>query len=162
MKTDNYYDLAEITERIANIHIQQASLHKEEQELIRQLVTAQEEKKLGLSLRRVPGSSIKRRCTAGGDYQTIEEIVQQAATPSSARSNTYVRENRQQSDHKSADKTDRFGKELKVGDCVEFLTDGLYQSKTWKIYKLTNTRVLCKRKGSQKTHRAYHNVKKVE
>lgn len=60
-------------------------------------------------------------------------------------------------------KTDRFGKELKIGDTVEFLTSGRLVGKIWTIYKITDKRVLCERhNGVHKTHREFKNVKKLD
>ena len=57
---------------------------------------------------------------------------------------------------------DRFGKRIKVGDTVEFLTPGRFVGKLWTVYKITEKRVLCERKkGAQKTHREFANVKVV-
>ena len=59
-------------------------------------------------------------------------------------------------------KVDRFGNVLEVGDRVEFLTPGRCVGKIWTVYRLTEKRVLCERnKGVFKTHREYHNVKKL-
>ena len=59
-------------------------------------------------------------------------------------------------------KVDRFGNKLEVGDRVELLTPGRYMGKVWKVYKLTEKRVLCERNGgAYKTNREYRNVRKV-
>ena len=60
-------------------------------------------------------------------------------------------------------KTDRYGKILKVGDRVESLTPGKVLGHFWTIYKLTEKRVLLeKHNGDHKTHRDYKNVRKVD
>jgi len=57
-------------------------------------------------------------------------------------------------------KTDAFQQKLQVGDNIVFLTSGRSGAGVWTIYKLTETRVLCK-KGNERTFRAYKNVKKI-
>ena len=62
----------------------------------------------------------------------------------------------------SAAKKDRFGNILRIGDRVEFLTEGKYEHRYWTIYRLTEKRVLCERKSTgQRTHREYHNVRRI-
>ena len=59
-------------------------------------------------------------------------------------------------------KKDRFGNTLQVGDKVEFLTKGKFESKVWTVYRLTEKRVLCEKKlTGQRTHREYQNVRRV-
>ena len=166
MKT-RHYDIASITERLAKIQLEQAALHREEQDLIREVVVATNESDIKHTVVRGDHGWHKARTTGSSSYDTIKEIVKDHASRGKAAINlgepkTYQSEVRQEVGiEKPPAKTDRYGKELKVGNHVEFLTDGLYRSKRWKIYKLTDTRVLCKRKGSQKTHRAYNNVRKL-
>ena len=58
---------------------------------------------------------------------------------------------------------DRFGKTIKVGDTVEFLTPGRLVGKLWTVYRITEKRVLCERhNGVHKTHREFRNVKVVD
>ena len=61
------------------------------------------------------------------------------------------------------EKKDRFGKVIRVGDRVEFLTSGRFVGNFWTVYKITDKRVLCERNnGFQKTHREFKNVKRLD
>ena len=61
------------------------------------------------------------------------------------------------------EKKDRFGKVIRVGDRVEFLTSGRFIGNFWTVYKITDKRVLCERNnGFQKTHREFKNVKRLD
>ena len=65
--------------------------------------------------------------------------------------------------HAEDKKRDRFGKELNVGDTVEFLTPGRLVGKIWTVYRITDKRVLCERhNGVHKTHREFKNVRKLD
>ena len=162
------YDVADLTEKIAKIHLEQAALQQQEQDLVRRLVVATQNDRITFEAQKRPSECLKGRCIRSGNYQTIAEIVKERseeARKASAVHNghqTRIRTHRRGIDFcPSVDKTDRDGNQLKVGDKVEFLTKGLYKSNTWTIYRLTETRVLCKRKGNQKTHRDYQNVRKL-
>ena len=61
------------------------------------------------------------------------------------------------------EKKDRFGNVIRIGDRVEFLTSGGFAGKFWTVYKITDKRVLCERNnGSQKTHREFKNVRRLD
>ena len=101
------------------------------------------------------------------DRLAFEErgILEQLAKVSSAE---HVKNRSNKEDRKKSDiatgkpKTDRFGNKLRVGDRVEFLTDGKFKHKNWTIYRLTEKRVLYEKKSTgQKAHREYHDVRKV-
>ena len=168
------YDLFKIIEQLGKLHIEQARLQKQEKDLITKLVACKQKTELELTgVRR--DRSFKARATAGNNHFTTGAEDLKKASLETSRKEADDRDNAQTNTRTPINcvsfknfvsalenKTDRFGKELKVGDKVEFLTDGLYSDKQWTIYKLTSSRVLCKRKGGQKTHREYQNVRLIE
>ena len=163
MKNDEY-DVYKIIEELSQLHVTQTQLHKKEQELTRRLVIATRGQKDSFKAPK-RSESFKARAVAGRRYRVTEEgnelHTSGNITPTRIADITAANNVFDQVVCPTKNKTDKFGNYLKIGDKVEFLTAGTYKAKHWEIYKLTEKRVLCKRKGSQKTHREYHNVKKV-
>lgn len=177
MKNDDEHNIYNIIEKLGKIHIQQAKLFREEQELTRQLVITTTRRDISIeAIKRT--ESFKARAVGGKRHEKAQRVNEQPTvvriTDVAAVNNSFdridgqtvnearkVENNFDQVVCPTKNKTDKFGNSLEIGDEVEFLTEGLYKAKRWKIYKLTEKRVLCKRKGSQKTHREYHNVKKI-
>ena len=172
-KETEHYNVAEIAEKIAEVHLEQCILHKREQELIRQLVVARDNQS-GKSFKPIKRAADhpKARATASSNYETIVEVLLVGTANRKKEAAVGERERLCGSRHRQEDlqkhtccpsleQTDRFGNKLKVGNKVEFLTDGLCCSKKWTIYKLTGTRVLCEMKNRQKTLREYQNVQKI-
>ena len=126
-----------ICTEIHQLSLERHQLYERERQLIRRLVEVRRRREA--TVRREQGSSSEE------EDQGEEEVCGVGATENGTR------------------KVDRFGKELKIGDTVEFLTPGRCVGKLWTVYRLTDKRVLCERNnGVFKTHREYRNVKKVE
>ena len=115
----------------AVVSIERHRIYEREKELIRELV------------------EIRRSAARWQQSRTEQGSTEERASPRAA--------TRESSGNK---KRDRFGKEIKVGDKVEFLTPGKLIGKIWTVYKITDKRVLCERhNGMHKTHREFKNVR---
>ena len=162
-------NVADICEKLVDTHLRQKELHKQKYELIRKVSVGQS---FGLQTEgAIKGKSQRPKGRAMADskrYATIAETIEEYRERKVKETAGGARENERSGRQSCAwvtseeGKTDRHGNFLKVGDKVEFLTDGLYKSKRWIIYKLTDTRVLCHRKNGQKTHREYRNGRKIK
>jgi hypothetical protein len=141
MKSDEF-DAHHIAERLEKIHIEQTKLHKEELKLIKKLTTT---KRGNIKNSRITEQikSVKKRGVAGELEHFASENAQNTARDRSG--GKQEGSNQRRTDKPTtvaAVPIDRHGNVLKVGDEVEFLTEGLYKAKVWKIYKLTKTRAL--------------------
>ena len=144
---NNDFDIDDIINRLTEVHITQSELHQEEQELTRRLIVATQNKRLSFEpakwTNRIKGRAIVGGVSSIQRNSIVEDKNIGAGEQDHPRDNGGIGDTAVCAQEK---KTDRYGNNLKVGDQVEFLTDGLYRSRYWKIYKLTDKRVLCKRK----------------
>ena len=137
MNRKDYHDeVDEIAEEIRRLSLDRQRLYEREQRLICRLDEAT--RRRDIRTRRQQSTSSKKQ----GRLIDAASLI----------------ENRESGSRK----VDRFGNKLEVGDRVEFLTPGRYMGKVWKVYGLTEKRVLCERNGgASKTNREYCNVRKV-
>ena len=103
---------------------------------------------------------IDRERLATEERAILERLAKLASSDSSIeKERSRVKQEKRQNGEA---KKDRFGNTLRVGDKVEFLTKGKFESKVWTVYRLTEKRVLCEKKSTgQRTHREYQNVRRV-
>ena len=131
-------EFGKITQELRHIYTQRRALFEREEELLNKLN----------DLRSEGNTTARREDSAEADNS--DEVV---PVPKEVRIVEIVEPVRR----------DRYGKDLKIGDRVEFLTPGKLIGKFWKIYGFSEKRVLCERhKGLFKTNRELHNVKRLD
>ena len=130
-------EFEKITEELRRIFIQRRALYEREEQLLNRLN----------ELRSEGNTAAIREASVEGDKSN--EVI---SVPNEVRIIELVEPVRR----------DRYGKDLKVGDRVEFLTPGKLIGKIWKVYGFTEKHVLCERhKGLFKTNRELHNVRRL-